>query len=358
MSIRSSGAFALLVALLVAGCGSSAATSAPADVGTGSGSGATPAASADAGSGTADTPAPAAPVEPGGGAAEDAAKVGEQLVPPNSTEAMKTTTDTYWYVTYESTDSPDALKAYYESQIPKTGLKIISTTSVSGSYVWVIARDEFGRLRRLGHGGAVGERVGQLGDRRGRQQLASPGACDPPQGPRHGPAAAGALGGAGRARRRPHPRRRADGAGQGAQHRRPGRECGLVEASDGACDSSRPCRHPARARSRDRGAPPGCRRAGSLNHVGCRRSYPGRPRVNGCGARQDSSAPEQQPLARVRLRPGESRPARNRHALGASGYARPRAAHATAMTTNGSERTRRRHSSRSSTRRSASRLAR
>ena len=57
---------------------------------------------------------------------------------------MKTTTDTYWYVVYESTDSPEALKAYYDSQIPKTGLMIVSTTSASGSYVWAIARDESG----------------------------------------------------------------------------------------------------------------------------------------------------------------------------------------------------------------------
>ena len=52
-----------------------------------------------------------------------------------STEVSKTTTDTYWYVLYESTDSPDGLKGYYEDLIPKTGMKIISTTSASGAYV-------------------------------------------------------------------------------------------------------------------------------------------------------------------------------------------------------------------------------
>ena len=128
---------ALLVALLVAGCGGSAASSAPADAGGDTGA----AASADAGSGTETTPEPAGDA---GGTAEDAAKVGEQLKPPNATEVSKTTTDTYWYVLYESTDSPDSLKGYYEDLIPKTGMQIISTTSASGAYVWAIARDESG----------------------------------------------------------------------------------------------------------------------------------------------------------------------------------------------------------------------
>ena len=135
-SIRTS-VMALLVALLVVGCGGSAASSAPADAGNGTGA----AASADAGSGAEATPAPA---DNGGGTAEDAAKLGDALVPPNSSEVSKTTTDTYWYVLYESTDSPDSLKAYYEGQIPKTGMKIISTTSANGAYVWAIARDESG----------------------------------------------------------------------------------------------------------------------------------------------------------------------------------------------------------------------
>jgi hypothetical protein len=130
------GVGALVVALTVAACGGSAATSAPDDAGAGTGNDSGAAASVDAGGG-----------DTGGGtgsAAEDAAKVGEQLVPPNSTEQVKTTTDTYWYVTYESTDSPETLKTHYESQIPKTGLQIISTTTANGSYSWAIARDESG----------------------------------------------------------------------------------------------------------------------------------------------------------------------------------------------------------------------
>jgi hypothetical protein len=135
-SIRTS-ALALLVALVVAGCGGSAASSAPADAGSDTGA----AASADGGSGTETTPEPAGDT---GGAAEDAAKLGDQLKPPNASEVSKTTTDTYWYVLYESTDSADSLKGYYEDLIPKTGMKIISTTSANGAYVWAIARDESG----------------------------------------------------------------------------------------------------------------------------------------------------------------------------------------------------------------------
>jgi hypothetical protein len=135
-SIRTS-VMALLVALLLVGCGGSAASSAPADPGTDTGAAAT---------GESEGESEATPETGGdtGGATEDAVKVGEALVPPNSTEVSKTTTDTYWYVLYESTDSPDTLKSYYENEIPKTGMQIISTTSANGAYVWAIARDESG----------------------------------------------------------------------------------------------------------------------------------------------------------------------------------------------------------------------
>jgi hypothetical protein len=141
-SIRTS-VMALLVALLLVGCGGSAASSAPADPGTDTGAAAT---------GESEGESEATPETGGdtGGATEDAVKVGEALVPPNSTEVSKTTTDTYWYVLYESTDSPDTLKSYYENEIPKTGMQIISTTSANGAYVWAIARDESGAF-----GGAV-----------------------------------------------------------------------------------------------------------------------------------------------------------------------------------------------------------
>jgi len=134
-SIRSMGATMMLVGLVAVGCGGSAASSAPADAGSGA------AASADTGGGTTDTAPPAG--DANGSAAETAA-VAQQLVPPNSTEQSKTTTDTYWYAVYGSSDSPDTLKGFYENQIPKSGLKIVSTTSAGGTYAWAISKDEAG----------------------------------------------------------------------------------------------------------------------------------------------------------------------------------------------------------------------
>lgn len=145
-SIRSTGAagaVALLV-LVVAACGGSAASSAPADGGTGSGSGSGTEATPDTGTGNGSAPTPDSGTTGGGGSTEDAAAVGDQLKPPNATETSKTTTEGYWYAIYHSNDSPDALKSFYEGQIPKTGLKIISTTTANGSYSWLIARDESG----------------------------------------------------------------------------------------------------------------------------------------------------------------------------------------------------------------------
>jgi hypothetical protein len=143
MSIRLTAGVLLLVALLMAGCGGSGAASSTPGASADTNASEAPASEAPASEAPASTE-PAASAGDSGGALEDAAKVGEQLAPPNSTEQSKTTTDSYWYVMYESTDSPDTLKAYYESQIPKTGLRVFSTTSTGGAYVWTIARDESG----------------------------------------------------------------------------------------------------------------------------------------------------------------------------------------------------------------------
>lgn len=88
--------------------------------------------------------ASAQPSSGGNGGPDDAVAVGEQLVPPNSTETSRTIMGNYWYVMYESTDSPDSLKSFYESKVPAVGLMIISTTSSAGSHSMLIARDETG----------------------------------------------------------------------------------------------------------------------------------------------------------------------------------------------------------------------
>ncbi|HEY3334100.1 MAG TPA: hypothetical protein VGK16_02595 [Candidatus Limnocylindrales bacterium] len=148
---RTAGAALVLVSVVVAACGGAStpaattAADAPATVDAGTGSTETEAPSA-----TEAAPATGEAAGDAGTAADDAAKLGGQLVPPNSKELSKTTTDTYWYVVYDSTDSPDTLKGFYEAQIPKAGMQIISTTSANGSYSWAIARDASG-----GFGGAV-----------------------------------------------------------------------------------------------------------------------------------------------------------------------------------------------------------
>jgi hypothetical protein len=141
---------ALLLAGLVAACGSSAATgpgSASADV-AGSDQAAvsqpvevTPDAGGDtSGGGTG----------AGTGSSVDIERVATALVPPNSTEITRTTATDTWFVVYETTDSIDSLKSFYEDAIPKTGLNVISTTTVNGGVSWTMSSDDNGTF-----GGAV-----------------------------------------------------------------------------------------------------------------------------------------------------------------------------------------------------------
>jgi hypothetical protein len=134
-----------IVALLLAACGGSAATQQPAGGGGGGGGGGTatevPAATEAGGGGGGGG---------GGGSGQDVEAVGNQLVPPNSTEVSKTTAEDTWFVIYESTDSVDSLKSFYENAVPKTGLRIISTTTIQGGVSYVIATDDSGAF-----GGAI-----------------------------------------------------------------------------------------------------------------------------------------------------------------------------------------------------------
>jgi len=133
-------AILLIGALVVAACGGTAATQQPAGGGGGGTATDVPAAT-DAGGGGGGG---------GGGAGPDVEAVGNALVPPNSTEVSKTSAEGTWFVIYESTDSVDALKSFYEDAVPKTGLKIFSTTTIQGGVSYVIATDESGSF-----GGAV-----------------------------------------------------------------------------------------------------------------------------------------------------------------------------------------------------------
>jgi len=86
----------------------------------------------------------------GGGGGDDVAAVASQLVPPNSTEISKTTAQDTWFVIYESTDSVDSLKHFYENAIASAGQKIFSTTTIQGGVSYVFAKDESG-----GFGGSI-----------------------------------------------------------------------------------------------------------------------------------------------------------------------------------------------------------
>ncbi len=149
-SIRSRGTAAIMVALVVAlalgGCGgsasaSNAANSTGADASDGSGDGN----GNGNGNGNGDaSSAPAATPGSGGSGSEDAEEVGTALVPPNATEVSKTLTGNYWYALYQSTDSVESLRSFYEDKIPSVGLTIISTTTAGGGYSWLVATDESG----------------------------------------------------------------------------------------------------------------------------------------------------------------------------------------------------------------------
>lgn len=147
----------LLVALVagtLSGCGSSASGT-PGPGGTGAAGDATatppvvdepsqaasPAGGGDPGSGGTGS---------GGGSNGDVEAVAAALVPPHSTEVTKTTAADTWFAMYETTDSIDTLKAFYEDAIAKAGLQVISTTTANGGIAWAMATDASGSF-----GGAV-----------------------------------------------------------------------------------------------------------------------------------------------------------------------------------------------------------
>lgn len=80
----------------------------------------------------------------GNSGADDVEAVADGLVPPNSSEYSKTTAAGGIFVGYESTDSPDSLKSFYENAIPATGMQILTTSTSQGSYSWIFGEDDQG----------------------------------------------------------------------------------------------------------------------------------------------------------------------------------------------------------------------
>ena len=86
----------------------------------------------------------------GGGAGDDLDALVDQLTPPNSTESSRTSATGGIFVGWESTDSVDSLKSFYEGAIPATGMQIVTTQSASGTFSWIFAESE-----GSSHGGSV-----------------------------------------------------------------------------------------------------------------------------------------------------------------------------------------------------------
>lgn len=78
----------------------------------------------------------------GGTGSGDLDAVFETLTPPNSTETTKTAAEGIIFAIFESTDSIDSLRSYYEGAIADAGLQIFSTTEAQGGYAWTIAESE------------------------------------------------------------------------------------------------------------------------------------------------------------------------------------------------------------------------
>jgi hypothetical protein len=77
-----------------------------------------------------------------GGSAGDVNDVFDALIPPNSTEVLKTTSGNSIFASYTSNDSIESLTSHYESAIPGTGMEIFSTTNAQGGTAWVFAESE------------------------------------------------------------------------------------------------------------------------------------------------------------------------------------------------------------------------
>jgi hypothetical protein len=100
------------------------------------------------------TPSPSATEDggggDGGGGGGDLDALIDDLTPPNSTQTMRTSASGGVFVAWDSTDSVDTLKGFYESAIPGTGMEIFSTSTAGGTYSWVFAESE-----GSSHGGSV-----------------------------------------------------------------------------------------------------------------------------------------------------------------------------------------------------------
>jgi hypothetical protein len=133
-----------LTTLAACGGGSGSSTAATASQGGGASTGAST-------GGEPSNPPAATPTEnAGGGGGNDVNSIVSALTPPNANQLSRTDAGGGVIITWDSTDSADSLKGFYESKIPGTGMKIFSTTSAGGTFSWIFAESE-----GSSHGGSV-----------------------------------------------------------------------------------------------------------------------------------------------------------------------------------------------------------
>ncbi|HET7520265.1 MAG TPA: hypothetical protein VFK61_01865 [Candidatus Limnocylindria bacterium] len=86
----------------------------------------------------------------GGGPAGSLDDLINALTPPNSSQISKTTAEGGAFVAWETSDSFDSLKSFYEGAIGAAGMQIYSRSEAGGTYSWVFAESE-----GSSHGGSV-----------------------------------------------------------------------------------------------------------------------------------------------------------------------------------------------------------
>jgi hypothetical protein len=135
-----------LTTLAACGGGTGSSTGATATQGGGASTG------ASTGGEPSDQPVATPTENPGGsgGGGTDVDSIVSALTPPNSSQLSRTDAGGGVIITWDSTDSADSLKGFYESKIPGTGMKIFSTTSAGGTFSWIFAETE-----GSSHGGSV-----------------------------------------------------------------------------------------------------------------------------------------------------------------------------------------------------------
>lgn len=158
----------LLLALLVAACGGSAAS---ADGNGGNGGDESQAAEAT------DTPEPDETQGDGGNGGNggnggfdgDLEQLAADLTPPNTTETSRTEVSGVIFITWESTDSPEDVADWFEDAIGDQGMDIFSRTSAGGAFSFIFGIEDgsdFGGVVSIaptgtgGSGSGVGLQIG------------------------------------------------------------------------------------------------------------------------------------------------------------------------------------------------------